>query len=75
MIRYIQDTEHYTEVLSRMVKARRLLWVATADLKDLYIKQKDEVVPFLQILNLQVKHGNFRCYENYRCEGSFDQCS
>lgn len=57
MIRYIQDTEHYSEVLSRMVKARRLLWIATADLKDLYVEHKNEVVPFLQVLNDLVKRG------------------
>lgn len=37
MLQYIADTDHYTEVLQRMCKARRLLWIATADLKDLYV--------------------------------------
>lgn len=57
MIRYIQDTEHYTEVLSRMMKARRLLWIATADLKDLYVKHHGEAVPFLKVLSDLVKRG------------------
>ena len=57
MIRYIQDTEHYTEVLSRMVKARRLLWIATADLKDLFVESRGNVVPFLQILSDLLKRG------------------
>ena len=34
---YISDTDYYNKVLARMCKARRLLWIATADLKDLYI--------------------------------------
>jgi len=39
MTTYIADTEHYSEVVARMCKARRLLWIATADLKDLYVMQ------------------------------------
>ncbi len=57
MIQYIQDTEHYTEILSRMMNARRLLWIATADLKDLYVKQNDNAVPFLKKLNDLLKRG------------------
>lgn len=58
MTQYISDSAHYTEVLSRMAKARRLLWIATADLKDLYVQTgKDNVVPFLQILDGLVKKG------------------
>jgi hypothetical protein len=33
MIHYIADTEHYSEVISRIPKVKRLLWIATADLK------------------------------------------
>ena len=57
MIRYIQDIDHYNEVLTRMTKARRLLWIATADLKDLFVERKRDVVPFLQILSDLLKHG------------------
>ena len=37
MTTYIADIDHYNQVIARMCKARRLLWIATADLKDLYI--------------------------------------
>ena len=57
MIRYIQDSDHYSEVLTRMAKARRLLWIATADLKDLFVERKGDVVPFLQILSDLLKKG------------------
>ena len=57
MTRYIQDSDHYTEVLTRMTKARRLLWIATADLKDLFVEHKGDVVPFLQILSDLLKRG------------------
>ena len=58
MTTYIADTEHYSEVVARMCKARRLLWIATADLKDLYVIQgKGYAVPFLQILRDLLKRG------------------
>ena len=57
MTTYIADSAHYTEVLTRMTKARRLLWIATADLKDLFVERKSDVVPFLQILSDLIKRG------------------
>ena len=58
MTTYIADSAHYSEVIARMMKARRLLWIATADLKDLYVEKKGgAVVPLLQILNDLVKKG------------------
>ena len=58
MTTYIADSAHYSEVIARMMKARRLLWIATADLKDLYVKKSEKtVVPLLQILNDLVKQG------------------
>ena len=58
MTTYIADMEHYSEVVARMCKARRLLWIATADLKDLYVIQgKGDAVPFLQILRDLLKRG------------------
>lgn len=38
MIRYIADTAHYNEVLSRVARIRHSLWIGTADIKDLYVK-------------------------------------
>ena len=58
MTQYIADTEHYSEVISRIPKVKRLLWIATADLKDLYVKKSEKtVVPLLQVLNDLVKKG------------------
>ena len=39
MTQYIADTEHYSEVISRIPKVKRLLWIAAADLNDLYVKK------------------------------------
>ncbi len=39
MPQYITDTEHYSEVISRIPKVKRLLWITAADLNDLYVKK------------------------------------
>ena len=58
MITYIADIDHYSQVIAQIPKVKRLLWIATADLKDLYVEKKDQsVVPLLQILNDLVKKG------------------
>ena len=58
MTTYIADTDHYSKVIAQIQKVKRLLWIATADLKDLYVEKKDKsVVPLLQILNDLVKKG------------------
>lgn len=36
---------------------RRTLWIGTADLKDLYIKEGKEAVPLLKLLERKVKEG------------------
>ena len=45
-IKYIADESHYKEVLSLVSKAKRTVWIGTADIKNLYIDDK----PFLAIL-------------------------
>ncbi len=58
MTTYIADTDHYSQVIAQIPKVKRLLWIATADLKDLYVEKKGgAVVPLLQILNDLVKNG------------------
>ena len=36
-IKYIADENHYKEVLSLVGKAKRTVWIGTADIKDLYV--------------------------------------
>lgn len=56
MTTYIADTDHYSKVITQIPKVKRLLWIATSDLKDLYVEKKDKsVAPFLQVLNDLVK--------------------
>ena len=55
MTTYIADTDHYSKVITQIPKVKRLLWIATADLKDLYVEKKGGAV--VQILNDLVKKG------------------
>lgn len=52
-IKYIQNEEHYKEVLSKASKVKEALWIGTADIKDLYVGDK----PFLGVLAELVKKG------------------
>ncbi|MBO4489106.1 MAG: phospholipase [Bacteroidales bacterium] len=46
----ITDTSHYTTVLDLAMKAKRSLWIGTADIKDLYVLQGKTEKPFLGVL-------------------------
>ena len=56
-IKYISDGQHYTEVLTKLTSVKRTLWIGTADIKDLYIKQGNDVVPMLGVLASLLKKG------------------
>ncbi len=45
-IKYIADESHYKEVLTLVEKAKRTVWIGTADIKDLYVDDK----PFLALI-------------------------
>lgn len=45
--KYIANEEHYSEVIERIAKVRDTLWIGTADIKDLYVKQNGEAIPLL----------------------------
>jgi len=52
MLKFITDKQIYEEVICGMIpKARRLLWLATADLKDLHVHKQGRMVPFLEVLS------------------------
>ena len=52
-IKYIADESHYKEVLSLLAKAKRTVWIGTADIKDLYVDDK----PFLALIASLLKKG------------------
>lgn len=57
MLKYISDSAHYTEVLARVSKVKRSLWIGTADIKDLYVDMGKEKKPFLSLIAQLIKRG------------------
>ena len=57
MLKLITDSAHYTEVLARVPKVKRSLWIGTADIKDLYVKVGSQTKPFLAVLAVLIKKG------------------
>ncbi len=51
-LEFVINDEIYREViLSRIPKAQKFLWIATADIKDLYVEKNTRFVPFLETLS------------------------
>ena len=50
---YIQNEQHYKEVLEKVRKVKSTLWIGTADIKDLYLGKQ----PFLEVLAELLKRG------------------
>ncbi len=57
MTEYISNDEHYSKVLVLCKKARKTLWLGTADIKDLYVEKGRSKVPFLEVLADLVEKG------------------
>ena len=55
----ITDTEHYSTVIALAAKARRSLWIGTADIKDMYVKQGAQEKPFVGVLAELLRCGSF----------------
>ena len=52
MLDFITDRDIYEKVIrDRIPKARRFVWIATSDLKDLHVDKGRRMVPFLEILS------------------------
>ena len=55
---FIADREIYEKVLLGEVPyAKDFLWLATADIKDLHVDDRGEMVPFLQVLSRLIGDG------------------
>jgi phosphatidylserine/phosphatidylglycerophosphate/cardiolipin synthase-like enzyme len=58
MLDFIRDQEIYSiVVLEKISTARKFLWLATSDLKDLYVSHKKTFVPFLSVLSQLLHNG------------------
>jgi len=57
MLSYISNSSHYKEVLSRVSSVKHLLWIGTADIKDLYVEVGKEKKPFLALIAQLIRRG------------------
>lgn len=58
MFKFVSNREIYDEVIiNEVFAAKKNLWIATADIKDMYVDSGKEMVPFLQILADLLKKG------------------
>ena len=57
MLKYISNSAHYKEVLSRVQSVKHMLWIGTADIKDLYVEMGNEKKPFLSLIAQLIRRG------------------
>lgn len=54
---YISNQEHYEQVIERIKTVKKTLWIGTADIKDLYVKDGHGTKPLLEVLSDLAKRG------------------
>ena len=54
---YIANDAHYDQVIERIKDVKKTLWIGTADIKDLYVKDGRGTKPLLEVLSDLVKKG------------------
>ncbi len=54
-IQYITQKDNYKAVIQRVSKAKKFVWIGTADIKNMHVHKQKTVVPFLSILNDLIK--------------------
>jgi phosphatidylserine/phosphatidylglycerophosphate/cardiolipin synthase-like enzyme len=57
MLTYISNSSHYKDVLSRVQSVKHMLWIGTADIKDLYVEIGKEKKPFLALIAMLIRRG------------------
>ena len=51
LTKYIQNEQHYSEVLTLCKNVKKELWIGTADIKDVYISYQNGTAPFLKLIS------------------------
>lgn len=54
---YISNESHYEQVIERIKTVKKTLWIGTADIKDLYVKDGPGTKPLLEVLSDLAKRG------------------
>lgn len=55
---YIANDAHYEQVVERIKDVKKTLWIGTADIKDLYVKDGRGTKPLLEVLSDLAKRGS-----------------
>jgi len=56
-MKFISNIDHFKEVLLRVQSVKHLLWIGTADIKDLYLDVGNEKKPFLALIAQLIRRG------------------
>lgn len=56
-MKFISNIDHFKEVLLRVQSVKHLLWIGTADIKDLYLDVGNEKKPFLALIAQLIRSG------------------
>ena len=56
-IKYIANESHYNDVIAAISKVKHHLWIGTADIKDLHVKNGNSTMPFLGVIAQLMKKG------------------
>ena len=56
-MKFISNADHYKDVLSRVQSVKHMLWIGTADIKDLYVEVGKQKKPFLAVLAGLIRRG------------------
>lgn len=55
---FISDKAIYDRIIQEMViEAEKYVWIATADIKDMYVKRGNRMAPFLGVLSDMIEQG------------------
>ena len=54
---YIANEDHYEKVIEKIKDCKKTLWIGTADIKDLYVKDGRGTKPLLEVLSDLAKRG------------------
>ncbi len=54
---YIANENHYDKVIEKIKNCKKTLWIGTADIKDLYVKDGRGTKPLLEVLSDLAKRG------------------
>lgn len=54
---FISNEDHYEKVIERIKSVKQVLWIGTADIKDLYVRDGKSMKPLLKVLSDLTKAG------------------